>query len=177
MADDDTNRLLSLIDPGLDPVFAEASRIGVESAWFGHVPFAHWLVGACRPGLLVELGTHNGASYAAFCDAILANRLPTRAVAIDTWQGDSQAGFYDNTVYEDLKAFHDPRYGTFSTLIRARFDEALNEFADRSTAGRDAPRSDRPHPRPLCIPWRALAARGRRPLVAAAAGECAAGRA
>ena len=104
----------------------------MESAWFGHIPFAHWLVAASRPHLLVELGAHNGVSYAAFCDAVLANHLPTRAAAIDTWQGDAQAGYYGNEVYEDLKAFHDPRYGGFSTLIRARFDDAVADFADGS---------------------------------------------
>ena len=132
MTGDKMDLLGRLSDPALDPVFAEASRIGVESAWFGHVPFAHWLVAACHPRLLVELGTHNGASYAAFCDAVLASGLPTRAAAIDTWQGDAQAGFYSDNVYEDLKAFHDPRYGAFSTLIRASFDDALGGFGDGS---------------------------------------------
>ncbi|MDR3531133.1 MAG: glycosyltransferase [Rhodopila sp.] len=132
MADDQTNRLRSLINPELDLVFADASRIGFESAWFGHVPFAHWLIGASQPNLLVELGTHNGASYTAFCDAIVANRLPTRAAAIDTWRGDAQAGIYGSAVFDDLKAFHDPRYGTFSTLIQARFDDALPHFSDSS---------------------------------------------
>ena len=132
MKDAETDLLGRLTDPGLDPVFAEISRIGVESAWFGHIPFAGWLVAALRPQLLVELGVHNGVSYAAFCDAVLANHLPARAAAIDTWQGDAQAGYYGNEVYEDLKAFHDPRYGSFSTLIRARFDEAVADFADGS---------------------------------------------
>ena len=132
MKDSETDLLGRLTDPGLDPVFAEASRIGVESAWFGHIPFARWLVAASRPQLLVELGAHNGVSYAAFCDAVLANHLPARAAAIDTWQGDAQAGYYGNEVYEDLKAFHDPRYGGFSTLIRARFDDALAQFSEGS---------------------------------------------
>jgi hypothetical protein len=127
-----TDILRLLINPAFDPVFAKASRAGVASAWFGHVPFAHWLVAASRPRQIVELGTHNGVSYSAFCNAVLANNLPTHAAAIDTWQGDAQAGFYGNHVYDDFKAFHDPRYGTFSTLIRASFDDALNQFNDGS---------------------------------------------
>ena len=130
MVNDETTPFRKLIDPELGPVFAKASRIGVESAWFGHIPFAHWVVGASRPNLLVELGTHNGVSYSAFCDAILENQLQTTAAAIDTWQGDAQAGFYDDTVFDDLKTFHDPRYGAFSSLIRARFDDALTRFDD-----------------------------------------------
>ena len=132
MANNKADPLWQLSDPALDPFFATASRIGVESAWFGHTPFAYWLVATLRPRLLVELGTHNGASYAAFCDAVLTNGLPTRAVAIDTWQGDAQAGYYGDNVYEDFKAFHDPRYGAFSTLVRARFEDALTDFEDGS---------------------------------------------
>jgi glycosyltransferase involved in cell wall biosynthesis len=127
-----TDLLRVVIDPALDPLFAKASRTGVASAWFGHIPFAHWLVSASRPRLIVELGTHNGVSYSAFCDAVLANHLLTRAVAIDTWHGDEQAGFYSDEVYQDLKAFHDARYGAFSTLVRATFDQCLNDFDDGS---------------------------------------------
>jgi glycosyltransferase involved in cell wall biosynthesis len=129
---ENTDILRLFTDPTLDPIFAEASRAKVASAWLGHVPFAQWLVAASRPGLIVELGTHNGVSYSAFCDAVLANHLPTRAAAIDTWQGDAQAGFYGEEVYNDFKAFHDPRYASFSKLIRASFDDALIDFDDGS---------------------------------------------
>jgi GT2 family glycosyltransferase/glycosyltransferase involved in cell wall biosynthesis len=124
--------LYLLNDSRLDPLFAPASRVGVESAWYGHIPFARWIVSVCRPRLLVELGTHNGVSYAGFCDAILSDRLPTRAFAIDTWEGDLQAGFYGEDVHDDFKAFHDARYTGFSQLIRSTFDAALHDFADDS---------------------------------------------
>ena len=121
-----------LADPGLDPVFWASPRGGVASAWHGHVPFAHWLVMAMRPNLVVELGTHNGTSYAAFCDAVQQGGLSTRCVAVDTWSGDAQSGFYGEEVYQDLKAFHDGRYGGFSSLLRSTFDDAVAQFADRS---------------------------------------------
>src|ERR1700733_10076664 len=110
----DGESLFHLLDPGLDPLFWREVRIGVPSAWYGHVPFAHWIVGALKPRLLVELGTQHGVSYSAFCEAIKRNRLATRAFAVDTWQGDAQAGYYGNEIYLDLRNYHDPRYANFS---------------------------------------------------------------
>jgi len=107
-------------------------RRGAASAWWGHVPFAHWVMRAVRPRVLVELGTHNGVSYAAFCEAVARCQLNTRCFAVDTWKGDAHASFYDERVYEDFKAFHDARYAAFSTLLRATFDEALERIEDGS---------------------------------------------
>ena len=131
--EDDARRSLdALTDAALDKLFAGPSRVGVDSAWDGHVPFAAWIVEATRPSLFVELGTHAGVSYAAFCDAVTRARLPTRCVAVDSWKGDEHAAFYGEEVFADLKAFNDARYGAFSTLKRATFDEALEDFAEAS---------------------------------------------
>jgi glycosyltransferase involved in cell wall biosynthesis len=124
--------MASLNDPALDPLFWRPARLGVTSAWYGHVPFAHWLMATARPGCFVELGAHAGVSYAAFCDAALRARVDTRCFAIDTWQGDEHAGFYDNSVYDELSAFHERHYAGFSRLIRSTFDDALEFFADGS---------------------------------------------
>ncbi len=122
----------ALASPLLDPLFQRPQRTGVESAWFGHVPFAHWIVAACRPRLLVELGTHNGASYAAFCEALARFSPDARAYAVDTWQGDDHAGHYGNDVYWNLRHFHDERFAGFSELLRCTFEDALPYFADSS---------------------------------------------
>lgn len=98
----------------------------------GHGPFAAWLVGAQRPATFVELGTHRGYSYAAFCAAVRASGLATRCFAVDTWRGDEHAGFYSDAVLQNFAAYHDPRYGNFSELLRMTFDEALPRFADKS---------------------------------------------
>jgi glycosyltransferase involved in cell wall biosynthesis len=113
-----------------DPLFWTPERLGRPSAWWGHVPFAFWLTAQCKPRLLVELGTHHGVSYAAFCEAVLRLNLATRCFAVDTWRGDAQAGRYGEDVYVDLAEFHDRRYGVFSQLLRRTFDEASGEFAD-----------------------------------------------
>lgn len=101
------------------------------SVWHGHVAFAHWLVETLRPSLVVELGTHNGASYFSFCNAIERLGLDARAVAVDTWEGDPQAGFYDNSVYEGVSRFND-RFSRFSTLKRNFFDDVVGSFEDGS---------------------------------------------
>ncbi len=129
----DRNDLLTcLFDPVNAPLFVVPTRRGVTSAWYGHIPFASWIVHAVRPDLLVELGTHAGVSYSAFCDAVIREHLPTRCVAVDTWMGDEHAGTYGEEIFSDLKSFHDVRYAEFSTLRRATFDEALADFADGS---------------------------------------------
>lgn len=122
----------ALLADGTDPLFWRPTRLGVDSAWYGHIPFAHWVVAAARPRSLVELGSHAGVSYSAFCEAVLRARLDTRCFAVDTWRGDEHAGFYGEDIYQDLASFHDARYGAFSQLLRCTFDEALPYVPDGS---------------------------------------------
>jgi len=107
-------------------------RLTLRSEWLGHIPFAMCLVELLRPQVIVELGTYNGDSYCAFCQAVKTLGIGTRCYAVDTWHGDPQGGFYGPEVFEDLKMHHDPLYGTFSELIQETFDEALKRFEDGS---------------------------------------------
>lgn len=104
----------------------------ISSAWFGHAPFAFWLVATHRPRTIVELGTHSGYSFLCFCQAIERLGYPARAYAVDTWTGDEHSGFYTEDVLQKLRSYHEPRYGKFSRLIKARFDDALHGFDDAS---------------------------------------------
>ena len=100
------------------------------SAWHEHAPFAFWLVEAIAPRVLVELGTHYGYSYLAFCQAVARLGLDTRCYAVDTWKGDDHAGFYGEEVFAGLAAINDTHYAAHSRLLRMRFDEALPYFQD-----------------------------------------------
>jgi hypothetical protein len=124
--------LMALSDPSLDPLFWRAERLGSSSAWWEHVPFAHWVVCATAPRVLIELGTHTGVSYTAFCQAVVRQQLATRCHAVDTWRGDPHAGVYGPEVLDELRQFHDERFGAFSTLLQCTFDEALDYIEDGS---------------------------------------------
>lgn len=108
------------------------ARIVEPPGWVGHIPFAFWLMKLLSPDVFVELGTHTGNSYFAFCQSVLANRLPTRCNAVDTWGGDEHAGYYGDEVYRDVATYNEWQYGCFSRLLRMQFDEALVEFSDNS---------------------------------------------
>ncbi len=122
--------LASQLMSDLEPLLWTPERLGKPSAWWGHVPFAFWITAACKPRVLVELGTHYGVSYAAFCEAVAQSGLETRCYAVDTWVGDPHGGFYGDEIYNELKDFHDKRYASFSELLRKNFDEACGSFED-----------------------------------------------
>ena len=107
-------------------------RLDPISGWLEHIPFAMFIVDRLRPDVLVELGTHMGVSYSAFCQAVKQLDLNTRCYAVDTWKGDAHASFYSEDVLINLRRHHDPLYGSFSQLIQSTFDDALSKFSDGS---------------------------------------------
>lgn len=131
------HRLMNHLQLGRSPIWLSAAS-SIEpnylelSAWYEHAPFAGWLVENLRPDVVVELGTHTGFSHFAICQAVKELGLPTRCFAVDTWQGDEHAGFYDDSVFKMVDAYNKATYADFSTLIRATFDEALPRIPDKS---------------------------------------------
>ena len=120
---------LAGVDLG-DELAWEPLRIVPPDPWTGHLAFAFWLVKSQRPASFVELGTHSGNSYFAFCQAIEKLSLGTRAYAVDTWVGDEHAGRYDESVFADVTAFNNEHFRQFSTLLRTNFDDARGYFPD-----------------------------------------------
>ena len=130
-----------MIDPAsLAPAVAVAARAQPErltniEGWHEHIPFAFALIALARPSVLVELGTHKGDSFCAFCQAVAELGAGTRCFAVDTWQGDPHAGIYGEEVLAELRRHVEPRYARFATLMPMLFDEALARFADGSIDG------------------------------------------
>ena len=120
-------------NPLLFPIaFENPKFLSNVTSWHQHIPFAFVLVEMLKPHIFVELGTHKGDSYLAFCQAVELLKLETKCYAVDSWEGDVHSGKYDATVFQALKSLHDSIYGRFSTLIKCAFDDALSYFQDRS---------------------------------------------
>ncbi len=101
-------------------------------AWAGHLPFAAWVMQELAPGIFVELGTHSGNSYFAFCQAAAEAGISAKCHAVDTWHGDIHTGRYDEDIFTQVNAHNLQHYGGFSRLLRMTFDDAVSSFADAS---------------------------------------------
>ena len=114
----------------------EADEINKQlavSPWSGHRQFAYDLISNLRPDRIVELGTHYGCSFFTFMQACKDNNLNSEIIAIDCWEGDPQAGFYGDEVWNTVnitinKLFKHQNY----KLIRKYFNDALEDILDES---------------------------------------------
>ena len=113
-------------------VLTDPIRLVNPDAWVSHIPFAFWLVDSLRPGVIVELGTHTGNSYAALAQAVQVTGITAQCFAVDTWKGDVHAGSYGDEVYAEWSRFHADNFPGFSHLLRCTFDEAVSNFEDHS---------------------------------------------
>ncbi len=93
------------------------NRLSFPDSWVGHTPFAAWIMPVLKPSIFVELGVHSGNSYLAFCQAVHESGLSTKCYAVDTWEGDDHASFYDESVFQNLYAYHQDHYGSLGAKI------------------------------------------------------------
>jgi predicted O-methyltransferase YrrM len=103
-----------------------------QSAWLGHAPFACWLIQNLKPKIFVELGTHHGDSYFAFCQVISESGLNTKCFAVDSWAGDKHTKIYEDEIYPKVKSFNDDNFSSFSNLEKRLLNDAISLFEDRS---------------------------------------------
>jgi hypothetical protein len=104
----------------------------VPSAWSGHEPYLRGLIAALRPRRCVEIGTHFGQSFFTACQAVEHLQLKAECVAIDSWMGDHQAGFYDDSVFTGFIHILRTRHPETGYYIRSIFDDAVACFDDGS---------------------------------------------
>lgn len=104
------------------------------SPWNGHRNFVYDYLKYIKPNKIVELGTHYGCSFFAMCQSMKDNNLvDTTLIAVDTWQGDEQAGFYGNEVWDIVNETRDKYFSKQNTqLKRMLFCEAAKEIEDNS---------------------------------------------
>jgi predicted O-methyltransferase YrrM len=102
------------------------------SAWTGHRQFAYDLVRFLHPKTIVELGTHCGASFFSFCQAIKDAGMDSQCHAVDTWQGDPHTGGYAEDIYQTVAQISASQFPGMANLIRSTFDEAVHLFSDDS---------------------------------------------
>jgi hypothetical protein len=120
----------SLNEISHDPYLFSVSNY-MQSAWLGHAPFLKFLIREQKPSLFVELGVHNGFSYFVGCQSIRECSLNSKSFAIDHWEGDQQAGLFEDSVYQGVMSLN-TKYSDFSTLLKMSFAEALKIFKDQT---------------------------------------------
>jgi predicted O-methyltransferase YrrM len=81
---------------------------------------------------VVELGTHYGVSFFAFCEAAEAFSSDTFVYAVDTWMGDEHAGLYGEEVFEQVRHHQQLHHSLRSCLIRSSFDTAATHFGEET---------------------------------------------
>ena len=106
----------------------EIEVVALPTAWSGHKAFLFSLMEAMRPRRYVELGTHAGASFFAACQHMKINQAYGVAVAVDIWEGDHQAGTYDERVFNNFKCLLNKNFPKTGSYIRDYFSNAANLF-------------------------------------------------
>jgi len=104
-----------------------------QAPWSGHKFFIYDFVRNLKPKIIVELGTYKGTSIFSMTQAVKDNSLDTKLYAIDTWKGDKHGGFYDNSIFEQVKKIKNKYYSKQNlTLLRKTFNEAKLQFKNQS---------------------------------------------
>lgn len=118
--------VLGLLRPS---ALAVPERLSDAPSGQGHIPFAFLLVDLLRPRTIAELGTNRGDVYCALCQAVSLLRTDTRCHGFGAWtDGPDTAG--GTAMLDELKAHHDPRYASFSTLLTSGANDAADRFED-----------------------------------------------
>jgi hypothetical protein len=106
-------------------------RILTFSAWRELVPTLFCLFALTRPRRFVELGTYNGMSFFAACQAAEALGLTTQCIAVDNWIGDAHNSFHPKAVFEDFCTNLKDNFPN-QFYVQAHFEHAVDCFESES---------------------------------------------
>lgn len=81
-----------------------------------------------KPEILVELGTHLGASFSVFVKGVKDGGLATKCFAVDTWTGDGHTGPYGEGVFQIVDKVVKMSYPNIGNLIRSTLMRLLINF-------------------------------------------------
>lgn len=119
------------VTPSIRSIRFNPKRLTFATDWHGHLNFGSWLMEIIKPALLVELGVFRGDSLATFAQAAKELALDTKIVGVDTWEGDSTTGKYDDGVFAEVKDYFGFNHPSV-VLSRQRFEQARGEFLHSS---------------------------------------------
>ena len=108
-----------LLRPSYDPIPDAAA-----SDWTTHAPFMSAVTALVRPRRFVDIGTGQGASFAAFAQTARKIGLTADAVAVSTWAGEDHQ-------FESFR-FLAEAYGDTAAILRLPPDQAIERFSDGS---------------------------------------------
>lgn len=104
-----------------------------RSAWSGHFFFAYDLVRNLKPARIVELGTDYGHSFFSMAQAVVDSKIDAEMNAVDSWEGDKHARYYDSEVYESVQKVVSKHFAELKiNLHKKYFADAVNDFGDNS---------------------------------------------
>ena len=106
--------------------------INVHSTWLENYAFGYDLIHYLKPKNVVELGVFWGGSFFVFCQAVKACGSQTVCHAVDTWEGDSQAGKLEEETFLAFQKHRETYFADISQVKRMRFEQALDSFPDAS---------------------------------------------
>lgn len=105
--------------------------------WTPHIPFLAFVLYHLVPRRFVEIGVLDGNSYFSACEFIKLMGLDTTCYGIDPWEGvfnqnDVEGMGYSGEYYDRVLRRNAEKYGTFSTLVKLKAEDAAPKFADGS---------------------------------------------
>ncbi|MBQ0823533.1 glycosyltransferase [Microvirga sp. HBU67558] len=90
------------------------------------------MIEALKPQTLVELGTQDGFSYLAFCQAVRRLEYVTSCYSVGTWERIDITGSPREGDFALVNALNGQNYADFSHVMQGPCDEIIPRFADGS---------------------------------------------